>query len=120
MLLQELIALQDAEGWLPAAGLREIAERRRVPLHRLESLSTFYTHFRRSPPKRVEIEVCRDLSCSLAGGEQACARLRERLADRSDVALHPVSCLGAATPRPPVRSATVWSISVTPRMSAVR
>ncbi len=99
-LIAELTALQQAEGWLSDDALRALAARLVVPLHRLESLSTFYSHFRRTPPKGVEIEVCRDLSCSLAGGEQACARLRDRLADRADVELREVSCLGRCDAAP--------------------
>jgi NADH:ubiquinone oxidoreductase subunit F (NADH-binding)/NADH:ubiquinone oxidoreductase subunit E len=93
-LVAELTRLQEREGWLSEAALRELAERRGVPLHRLESLSTFYTHFRRTPPKRVVVELCRDLSCALAGGDAACNRLRERVRGRDDVELREVSCLG--------------------------
>jgi NADH:ubiquinone oxidoreductase subunit E len=93
-LVAELTHLQERDGWLRETSLRELAERRGVPLHRLESLSTFYTHFRRTPPKRVVVEHCRDLSCALAGGDAACTRLRELLRGRDDVELREVSCLG--------------------------
>ncbi len=99
-LVHELTRLQERDGWLSEAALRELAERHRVPLHRLESLSTFYTHFRRTPPKRVEVEVCRDLSCALAGGAAACTRLRELVAGRDDVAVREVSCLGRCDAAP--------------------
>jgi NADH:ubiquinone oxidoreductase subunit F (NADH-binding) len=90
----ELIRLQESEGWLSEESLRELAARLGVPLHRLESVSTFYTHFRRTPPRRLQVDVCRDLACSLAGGDAACAQLREALASRDDVEINPVSCLG--------------------------
>jgi NADH:ubiquinone oxidoreductase subunit F (NADH-binding)/NADH:ubiquinone oxidoreductase subunit E len=93
-LVHELTLLQESEGWLSEAGLRALANRLRVPLHRLESVSTFYTHFRRTPPRRFQIEVCRDLPCAMAGGERACTGLREAFADRDDVELREVSCLG--------------------------
>ena len=51
--------------------LEALAARLRLPLHRLESVSTFYTHFKREEPRGVEIEVCRDLSCQLAGRDRA-------------------------------------------------
>ena len=81
--------LQEREGWLSEPDLRELALRLALPLHRLESVSTFYTHFRRTPPSGVEVALCRDLSCALAGGEKAAAVLRER-----GIAVHEVSCLG--------------------------
>jgi NADH:ubiquinone oxidoreductase subunit E len=57
--LHELTLLQEREGWLSEAGLRQLALRLRVPLHRLEGVSSFYTHFRRTPPKGVQVRVCR-------------------------------------------------------------
>ncbi len=98
--MHELTLLQERDGWLSEPALRELAERLRLPLHRLESLSTFYTHFRRVPPRRFQVEVCRDLSCALAGGEAACARLREALAGRDDVEIREVSCLGRCDAAP--------------------
>jgi len=99
-LVHELTLLQEREGWLSDSGLRALARRLGVPLHRLESVSTFYTHFRRTPPRRHRIEVCRDLSCALAGGALACQRLREQLAGREDVELQEVSCLGRCDTAP--------------------
>jgi NADH:ubiquinone oxidoreductase subunit F (NADH-binding)/NADH:ubiquinone oxidoreductase subunit E len=99
-LVHELTRLQERDGWLSDAALRELGLQRGVPLHRLESLSTFYTHFRRTPPKRIEVELCRDLSCALAGGAAACARLRELVAGRDDVELREVSCLGRCDAAP--------------------
>jgi NADH:ubiquinone oxidoreductase subunit F (NADH-binding)/NADH:ubiquinone oxidoreductase subunit E len=93
-IVTELMRLKEQKGWLSEADLRALAERLRVPLHRLESVSTFYTHLRRTPPKRVELQVCRDLTCALAGGAAAGARLRQALAGRDDVEVREVSCLG--------------------------
>ena len=102
MLLDDLKRLQAREGWLPEAGLREIAQRRRVPLHRLESLSTFYTHFRRTPPKGVELAVCRDVACELGGRRAALAALQPVLAELG-VAVRDVSCLGRCDAAPAAR-----------------
>ena len=93
-IVHELTLLQEREGWLSEAGLRDLAERLGVPLHRLESVSTFYPHFRRAPPRATTLSVCRDLSCALAGGARVCADLRRDLAARSDVEVREVSCLG--------------------------
>ncbi|HEB89057.1 MAG TPA: nitroreductase family protein [Deltaproteobacteria bacterium] len=93
-LLQELVRLQEAEGWLSPEALASLAERLRVPLHRLEGLSTFYSSFRREPPAGTEVGVCRDLSCRLAGAESACARLREWASERGGVVIRERSCLG--------------------------
>jgi NADH:ubiquinone oxidoreductase subunit F (NADH-binding)/NADH:ubiquinone oxidoreductase subunit E len=93
-LIRELVALQEQDGWLRDERLVELAERLQVPLHRLQSLGTYYTFFRRSPPGRPRVAVCRDLSCMLAGGDAAGRRLRDALAARADVEVVPVSCPG--------------------------
>jgi NADH:ubiquinone oxidoreductase subunit F (NADH-binding)/NADH:ubiquinone oxidoreductase subunit E len=73
-IVRELLRLQEEEGWLSPASLEALASRLRLPLHRLESVSTFYTHFKREAPRGVEVEVCRDLSCQLAGLDRANSR----------------------------------------------
>jgi len=98
-ILHELTLLQEREGWLSDASLHSLAGRLGVPLHRLESVSTFYTHFRREAPRGIELSLCRDLPCALGGGE-ACAALRAVVAGRDDVEIHEVSCLGRCD-RPP-------------------
>jgi len=99
-LIEQLMLLQQRYGWLSPDGLRDLARRLGLPLYRLEGAASFYTHFRREPPKPFEIEVCRDLSCRLAAGEQACDRLRVALAGRDDVEITEVSCLGRCDSAP--------------------
>jgi len=99
-LVHELTLLQEREGWLSEPSLRELAARLNLPLHRVESASTFYNHFRRTPPKRLELSVCRDLSCALADGGEALARLRAALAGRDDVEIREVSCPGRCDSAP--------------------
>ncbi len=93
-IIHELTLLQEKEGWLREDSLRELSRRLGVPLHRIESVSTFYTHFRRDEPKPVQVHSCRDLSCMLGGGESACAKIKAKLAGRDDVEFHEVSCIG--------------------------
>ena len=92
-ILAALTALQHREGWLPAPALETLAVELGVPRHRLESLSTFYTHFRRTPPEGPEVAVCRDVACRLAGGGEARDALARSLQDLG-VELREVSCLG--------------------------
>lgn len=99
-IVRELTRLQEEHGWLSEEHLRELARRLNVPLHRLESVSTFYTHFRRSAPKGRVVEVCRDLSCCMAGATEAFSRLEAKLAGRDDVELVEVSCLGRCDTAP--------------------
>ena len=76
-IIRGLHKLQDEDGWLAPNRLEDLARELRVPLHRIESVSTFYPHFDRQAPSGTKIHVCRDLSCRLAGAESAVKALRE-------------------------------------------
>ncbi len=99
-LLRELTRLQHDLGYLSDETLRRLAKERTVPLYRLEGLVSFYPYFRRTPPPRVLLHACRDISCSLAG-EQRCQELvREKFGDETDIEIHEVSCLGRCDAAP--------------------
>ena len=75
MLIQELTQVQQRCGFLPPAELHALADRLRVPLHRLHELASFYPLFRLTPPPAVTVRVCRDMSCDLAGAPRLAKRL---------------------------------------------
>src|SRR3954468_15845974 len=87
-----LRAAQEEHGFLSEDTLRRLAREANVPLHRLQQLVSFYPHFRTTPPPRIELSVCRDMSCWLASGKECSRRLQEMKS--SDVEVHEVSCLG--------------------------
>lgn len=91
--VQNLLALQHRDGWLSPDELRKLSRERGLPLHRLESVASFYTHFRRTPPPEHCVAVCRDLSCALAD-PKAHGALKGALRDRPGVEVVEVSCLG--------------------------
>ncbi len=93
-LIGELNRLQRTRGYLHDDGLRDLAERLSVPLYRIEELVSFYPHFRRTPPPKVEVGLCRDLSCHLAGGPAFRAQVNALLAEDGAIDVHEVSCLG--------------------------
>ncbi len=99
-LIRELVELQEREGWLEDRALSELARRLKVPEHRLESLTTFYPHFRRSPPPEVRVEVCRDLSCELGQARAAQRRVSKSLAEKAGVELVEISCPGRCDQAP--------------------
>jgi NADH:ubiquinone oxidoreductase subunit F (NADH-binding)/NADH:ubiquinone oxidoreductase subunit E len=85
MLVQELYRIQNRLGWLPDHELRALAQRSRVPLYRLEEISSFFPHFRRQLPPAVEVKICRDMSCHLRGSNQLITNLQQRLGQKSSV-----------------------------------
>lgn len=93
-LIAELNRLQAERGYLREEELRDVAERLRVPLYRLQEVVSFYPHFRTTPPPRCEVTLCRDLSCFMAGGEAWGAKVKALLGGEKDVEVREVSCLG--------------------------
>ncbi len=87
-----LNAAQQRLGYLSADTLRELAQHANVPLHRLQQLVSFYPSFRTTPPPRVELTVCRDMSCYLHNAEACSKQLHELAGDGIEV--RDVSCIG--------------------------
>ncbi|MGQ0633361.1 MAG: NADH-ubiquinone oxidoreductase-F iron-sulfur binding region domain-containing protein [Planctomycetaceae bacterium] len=116
-LLRELLELQHEHGWLSDDTLRDVASRRNVPLYHVEGLVSFYTHFRRTPPPRVEVQVCRDLACWMAGCGRFAVELRERFRGRDDVEIREVSCLGRCDAAP---AAAINDVPLAPATLACR
>jgi formate dehydrogenase beta subunit len=84
-------------GYLTRDDLHKIAAELNVPLYRIQSLVSFFPHFRTQPPPHVSVQVCRDMSCHLRGSVSLTERLCERYAVQRQtdaVEISGVSCLG--------------------------
>src|SRR5256885_1973032 len=110
MLIDELRAIQREHGYLPAAALRALSERARIPLYDVHGVASFYPHFRLTAPPAVDVRVCADMSCHLRGADELSRSLEAHLAGRelSGVVVRPVSCLRQRD-RAPARSITEHS-----------
>jgi NADH:ubiquinone oxidoreductase subunit F (NADH-binding)/NADH:ubiquinone oxidoreductase subunit E len=106
MLIDDLKAIQARFGYLPANELVDYSERTNVPLYRIEAVASFYPFFRRAAPPSVDVRVCRDLPCHLAGGGALYHRLEEqaRLAG-GEIEVGTCSCLGLCDRAP----ALLWN-----------
>ncbi|OLF05622.1 NADH dehydrogenase [Actinophytocola xinjiangensis] len=93
-LIPALNAIQARLGWLPREELEELARETRRPRYEIEGLISFYPHFRTTPPAKVSLHVCHDLSCWLRGGQERIAEVKKRYGADTDVELVEVSCLG--------------------------
>jgi NADH-quinone oxidoreductase subunit E len=100
-LLPVLRAVQEESGWVsPEAEVWVAAKLGIRPIQVREVLS-FYSMFRRKPAGKTTIQVCRNLSCTLAGAEDILGFLREKLRVGPDgttpdgrITLVTVECLG--------------------------
>ncbi|MEW4487781.1 NADH-ubiquinone oxidoreductase-F iron-sulfur binding region domain-containing protein [Thalassoglobus sp. JC818] len=100
-LLRELLDRQHHHGYLSDGVLREISEEKRVPLYRLEELVSFYTAFRRTPPAKLVIDVCRDVCCQAAGCQSGARSLEDTLQNSElNYEIREVSCQGRCDSAP--------------------
>jgi len=69
---------QETFGYVSPAGIEWIAQKLGLqPINILE-LVTFYPMFREHPIGRIQIKVCRTLSCALAGSYELCSYLQKK------------------------------------------
>ena len=93
--------MQETFGCVPEAAVPLIAEALNLSRAEIHGTVTFYHDFRKEPPGRRVLKLCRAESCQAAGGDALAARAEEKLGvemggttadDR--VTLEPVYCLG--------------------------
>ncbi|MCP4887953.1 MAG: NADH-quinone oxidoreductase subunit L [Planctomycetaceae bacterium] len=83
-------------GYLTHADMQSVAEDLGVPMHRVNALVTFFPHFSTEPPPKVEVHVCRDMSCHLNGAVPMTEGLQKWAREKhgEQVEVCGVSCLG--------------------------
>ena len=95
-IFDQLRAIQEQYGYLPAAQLEALAKSDQVPLTRVNTVADFYPHFYLKPPAKVRVAVCRDMSCHVRGCDALSAQLKERFRGMPDteISIGGASCLG--------------------------
>jgi NADH:ubiquinone oxidoreductase subunit F (NADH-binding)/NADH:ubiquinone oxidoreductase subunit E len=104
-IFQALHEIQHRHGFLPKAELEALSARQPAfPLHRLNEVASFFPHFRLKPPAGLEVKVCRDMACHLAGAVRLRKDLEAIAAELgpSRVCVGGVSCLGLCDTVPAV------------------
>jgi formate dehydrogenase subunit gamma len=96
-----LHAIQETFGYVPAAAIPLIAEALNLTRAEVHGIASFYHDFRRAPPGRHVLKLCRAEACQSLGADRVAAEVRARLdVDWHDttpdggVTLEPVFCLG--------------------------
>jgi formate dehydrogenase beta subunit len=92
----ELRAIQREFGYLPVEQLHLVSQRLKIPVSQIHTVVSFYPHFRLTPPPKLDVRVCSDMTCHLRGAAQLQARLRSEFRNKSsdEFTLRDVSCLG--------------------------
>lgn len=106
-LLPALHAVQDALGHVPEAAVPVLAGLFNLSRAEVHGVVTYYHHFRRHPPGRHVVQVCRAEACQACGAEALLAQAEALLgctrhATSADgaVTLEPVYCLGLCASSP--------------------
>ena len=104
MIFDELKAIQSQYGYLPANQLEALSKTSEIPLYQIHGVADFYPHFHLSPPPKVSLRVCSDMSCHLRGADSLRADLKQRFHAMSeqDVSVREVSCLGQCDGAPAI------------------
>ena len=98
----ELRAIQREFGYLPVEQLHRVSQRLKIPVSQIHAAISFYPHFRLTPPPKLDVRVCTDMTCHLRGAPQLQARLREVFRNKpsDEFTLRDVSCLGRCDSAP--------------------
>ena len=107
--LAALYLVQEQQGYLTASAMRHVAGMLEMAPAEVEDVATYYVMFFREPVGKYVIQVCRTLSCALAGAERVTEAFAERLGiepgetDRDGAfTLLEFECLGACDRAPVV------------------
>ncbi|HWQ56579.1 MAG TPA: NAD(P)H-dependent oxidoreductase subunit E [Bryobacteraceae bacterium] len=105
-----LLYAQDEVGHVSRELIEEVARRVGVEPLRVEEVAGYYSMLRRKPLGKYHVQVCTNISCMLAGGEEvwehACRKLgighKEVTAD-GQISLEEVECMGACSWAPAIQ-----------------
>ncbi len=109
-LLEVLHAVQRRLGCVPEGAIPLIATALNLSRAEVHGTVTFYHHFRRTPPGRWVVQICRAEACLAMGGDAIAAHAEKYLGVSMEhgavtsadgrVTLEPVYCLGLCAQSP--------------------
>ncbi len=101
-ILEILRLVQESCGYVSTEAEEAVAELLEIPAIDVHEVVTFYTLFYRKPKCKTRLNVCRTLTCALAGGDRILDHLEKKHGLRpgearedGSVSLQTVECLGA-------------------------
>jgi len=77
--LAALYLAQEQQGHLTANAMRHVAQFLGITPAEVEDVATYYVMFYKEPVGKYVLQVCRTLSCALAGSERVVETLSEKL-----------------------------------------
>jgi len=77
--MSALAFAQDEKGWLANETMDFIAHYLGMPAIAVYEVATFYNMYNLQPVGKYKLTVCTNLPCALSGGNDAAARLKQKL-----------------------------------------
>lgn len=100
-LLEVLHAIQAALGYVPEAAVPLVAQGLNLSRAEVHGVVTFYHYFRRTPPGKHVVSLCRAESCQAIGGDALAEHAKRSLGvdfhettANGEFSLEPIYCLG--------------------------
>ena len=101
-MFDELRAIQREFGYLPVEQLHRMSQRLRMPISSIHAVISFYPHFRLTPPPKVDVRVCSDMTCHIRGAPELDSTIRDSFRNKGadEFTIRGVSCLGRCDEAP--------------------
>ncbi len=100
-LIQVLLEIQSEHHWLPMDVLKRVSEKLRVPMTRIQHITTFYKAFSLVPKGRHEIHICMGTACHVRGAQRVLDMVQDMTGIKPgetdldlNFSLETVNCLG--------------------------
>jgi NADH-quinone oxidoreductase subunit E len=97
------------EGFISLDAIDEISKHTDTPPMEVYRVATFYTMFHLEPQEKVNVQVCKTLSCKLCGSDKILEHLKDK-----DVNIVHVECLGSCGTAPVMQIDDVNYENLTP------
>ena len=121
-LIPALHVAQIDQGWLSPETQREVSEILGLSEQSVRGVVSFYTMFHQRPVGKYLLQVCRNLSCCLHGGQRLTKQISERLGISEGettkdgrFTLITVECLGSCGTAPVIMVNDAYHENVTPQ-----
>ena len=98
------------EGFISLDAIDEIAKHTDTPPMEVYRVATFYTMFHLEPQEKLNVQVCKTLSCKLCGSDEILKHLEDK-----NVNIEHVECLGSCGTAPAIQIADVNYENLTPQ-----
>ena len=100
-LIQILLEIQSENHWLPKEALEIVSKKLKVPMSKIQHITTFYKSFSLVPKGRHEVHVCMGTACHVRGAQRVLDTVQDKIGIKpgeTDVdlkfSLETVNCLG--------------------------